>query len=162
MRTMLAAMIALGVVASAGAQTPSCDKTATPFAGASAVTAARTLGGNPTPALMLDVPAAVSLGSVAKVILVTPLGRPVAAGDKGGLLGFHITLGGAYRIALGGKAWIDVVQAGKSLPSASHAHGEPCSGIAKTVDFALEPGDYILQLSDTPLPTVPVLLTRLP
>jgi hypothetical protein len=162
MRTMLAAMIALGVVVSVGAQTPSCDKVATPFAGAAAITAARTLGGNPTPMLTLGVPATVSMGSVAKVILATPLGRPAAAGDKGGLLGFHITLGGTYRIALGGKAWIDVVRTGRSLPSVAHAHGDPCSGVTKMVDFTLEPGDYILQLSDTPLPALPVLLTRLP
>lgn len=146
----------------AQAQTPACPEAPTLWRGAADLPAAHSLAGNPNPMLTLAVPAIATLAPAAGVSFAAPLGKPVASGDEGGLLVFHIALSGTYRVALGGKAWIDVVQRGKSLPSAAHAHGEPCSGIAKQVDFALAPGDYILQISDSKAGHIPVLLTRLP
>jgi hypothetical protein len=157
---MMAAML-LGWAGVARAQAP-CPEPAKVWLGAAEVPAAHSLAGNPNPMLTLGVPAIAALSPAEGLTFAAPLGKPVVPGDKGGLFVFHIGLTGTYRVALGGKAWIDVVQRGKSLPSAAHAHGEPCSGIAKMVDFALTPGDYILQLSDTQAASLPVLLTRLP
>jgi hypothetical protein len=158
---MMAAALGWASVAQAQAQAP-CPEPSKVWLGAAELPAAHSLAGNPNPALTLGVPVIATLAPAEGLTFAAPLGKPVAPGDKGGLLVFHIGLTGTYRIALGGKAWIDVVQRGKSLLSAAHAHGEPCSGIAKMVDFALVPGDYILQLSDVQAASVPVLLTRLP
>jgi hypothetical protein len=106
--------------------------------------------------------AMVGLVDAARVGFPMPLGRPAAAGDKAGLVALHVTAAGTYRIALQHKAWIDVVQGGKGLDSVAHAHGEPCSGIAKVVDFALVPGDYTLQLSATPETTIGLKVTKQP
>lgn len=164
MRAAWMMAVAIGWAGSAMAQTPpsACPEAPKTWQGARPIDAARTFGANPHPTLTLNEPADVTLVPAATMILATPLGKPIAPDDRGGLLAFHIALGGTYRIALGGKAWIDVAQSGKPLPSAAHAHGEPCSGIAKTVDFALSPGDYVLQLTDSSAPRLSVLLTRLP
>ncbi|MES3081389.1 hypothetical protein [Sphingomonas faeni] len=60
---------------------------------------------------------------------------------------FDVAKAGTYRVALGGAAWIDVVQSGKVLTSAAHAHGPACSPVKKMVDFVLPAGRYALQLS---------------
>ncbi len=162
MRAAWLVAMMIGCTGAAMAQTPSCPEAPKTWQGARAVTAARTFAANPHPVLALGEPADVALGPAETMILAAPLDKPVAPGDRGGLLTFHIGLSGTYRIALGGKAWIDVVQRGIPLPSTAHAHGEPCSGIAKQVDFALVPGDYVLQLSDSAAPHIAVLLSRLP
>ena len=104
---------------------------------------------NPAPTFVLGEPAMISLASAAQVRFPAPLGKPVASGDKGGLVALRIAIAGTYRIAVGHKAWIDVIRDGKALAPVAHAHGEPCSGVAKTVDFALASGDYVIQISDT-------------
>jgi len=169
MRAAWLMAVAMGWASTATAQMPAetapqpeCLRAPQTWQGARSIPAARTLGGNPTPSLTLSEPADVALLPVETMILASPLGKPIAPGDQGGLVTFHIALGGTYRIALGGKAWIDVVQKGVSLPSAAHERGGPCSGITKQVDFALQPGDYILQLSDAHAPHLNVLLTREP
>ncbi len=157
---VMAAM--LGWAGVAGARAPTCPAMPSVWQGAHDVAAARSLAGNPNPMLTLDVPVTAALAPAEGLTFAAPLDKPVASGDRGGLLVFHIGLSGTYRFALGGKAWINVVQRGMSLPSAAHAHGKPCSEVAKMVDFTLAPGDYILQLSDTQVASMPVLLTRLP
>lgn len=160
-RWMIAAMACWAGFAAA--QTPpACPDASKVWQGARPVEAARNFGAHPHPDLALGEPADVALVPAEAMTLAAPLGKPVAPGDRGGLLGFHIPLTGTYRVALGGKAWIDVVQQGRPLPSAAHAHGEPCSGVVKQVDFTLVPGDYVLQLSDAATPHVSVLLSRLP
>jgi hypothetical protein len=157
---MMAAM--LGWTGVAGARAPTCPAMPRVWQGAHDVAAARSLAGKPNPMLTLDMPVMAVLAPAEGLTFAAPLGKPVAPGDRGGLLVFHIALSGTYRLALGRKAWINVVQRGMSLPSAAHAHGEPCPEVAKMVDFMLAPGDYILQFSDTQVASMPVLLTRLP
>ncbi|HLZ79749.1 MAG TPA: hypothetical protein VKQ09_10455 [Sphingomonas sp.] len=159
---MMAAMACWAGAAMAQIPPPACPDAAKVWQGARPVEAARNFGAHPYPELVLGELADVALVPAEAMILAAPLGKPVAPGDRGGLLGFHIALTGTYRVALSGKAWIDVVQHGRSLPSAAHAHGEPCSGVVKQLDFALAPGDYVLQLSDSSTPRLSVLLTRLP
>lgn len=91
--------------------------------------------------------------------------RPERPGDEashGGLLGFTIGQPGTYRVALGAGAWIDVVRDGQVIASTTHAHGAPCTGIRKTVDFPLAPGAYVLEIAGNEKPEIPVLLVRLP
>lgn len=88
--------------------------------------------------------------------------RAPTATSRGAMLSFSVAEAGVYRVALGAGAWIDVVREGRLIASSAHGHGPPCSGIRKMVDFALEPGDYALQLSESAEPMLRVLLTRLP
>jgi hypothetical protein len=81
----------------------------------------------------------------AKHLALAP--TPKAADGNGGTLSLPITTAGTYRVALGGNAWVDVVQHGKALTSAAHAHGPKCTGVGKIVSFRLAPGNYTIQLS---------------
>ena len=91
-----------------------------------------------------------------------PPARAAKAGAMGAAVPFVVATVGSYRVALGTPAWIDVVRAGKPVASAAHAHGTACTGIAKTVDFTLSPGRYVLQLSGAGRPAATLLIARLP
>ena len=119
-------------------------------------------GGDETPLLMIGQAADVSLRPAETVFFASQLGKAVAPGDQGGLIAFRVGLTGTYRVALGAGAWVDVVRSGKVVTSVAHGHGPACTGIHKTVDFDLAPGDYLLQLSAAHAPTLPVLIARLP
>ncbi len=86
---------------------------------------------------------------------------PKNATGNGGTLAFAVATPGTYRIALSGKAWIDVLHAGKSLASVAHAHGPKCTGVRKMVDFTLAPGNYTLQLSGADADRITLLVARL-
>lgn len=110
--------------------------------------------------------ATVSVGQAALVSLhparhlaLAPAAK--AADGNGGTLSLAITAPGTYRIALGGKAWVDLVQAGKPVASVAHAHGPRCSGVQKMVDFKLAPGTYAIQLSGSPDETIALLAAKL-
>lgn len=92
--------------------------------------------------------------------------RPALASPRGGKPGtfagmvrLRVARAGLYHVALGGPAWIDLVRDGKALASAGHGHGPACSGIRKIVDFALEPGDYVIQLDSAPTAALTMLVT---
>mgnify|MGYP001054763883 CR=1 FL=1 len=88
--------------------------------------------------------------------------KPGGSVSHGGLLAFAIARAGNYRIALGSGAWIDVVRDGKAVVSTAHGHGPACSTIRKMVDFSLEPGDYVLQVSANAAAELAVLIAPLP
>ena len=71
-------------------------------------------------------------------------------GTSGGVFAFEIAKPGRYRVALGAGAWIDVVQGSRALASAAHGHGPECSPVRKMVDFDLQPGRYLLEVSGAP------------
>ncbi len=127
------------------------------------VVAATHAGGDQMPVLAIGDAVDLALAPVGKVGLAAPLGRAAAEGDRAGLVSFRVALSGTYRIALGGHAWIDVVATGvKPLPSVAHGPGPACAGVAKHVDFQLEPGVYVLQLSAADADHLPVMIARLP
>ncbi|HEY0958964.1 MAG TPA: hypothetical protein VGE05_06780 [Novosphingobium sp.] len=99
-----------------------------------------------------------SLRPAAQVAFATPPGKSGGADSFGGTAHFRIVRAGTYRIGLSAGAWIDVVAAGKPLASTAHGHGPECSGIRKIVDFALTPGDYVIQLAASPLRQVTLLV----
>ena len=107
--------------------------------------------------------AEVTLLPAAGVSFPTALSRPVAAGSTGGLIGITIATPGKYRLSLGGAMWADMIGPdGKSVSSTAHGHGPDCSGIHKYVDFPLQPGRYVLQLSEGKGATVGAMLTTAP
>jgi hypothetical protein len=68
----------------------------------------------------------------------------------GGLYALKITEAGNYRVASSAAPWMDVFTAGGSTPTKTlrFGHGPACTGIGKMVEFALTPGDYLLQFSE--------------
>lgn len=112
--------------------------------------------------------ATIAVGKAARVSLVAgkhlALSPAPAKGDgagSGGTLSLPITKAGTYRVALSGGAWIDLVQAGKSVDSTSHGHGPRCTGVRKMVDFALVPGNYVIQLSGSDSDTIGLMVAAL-
>lgn len=92
--------------------------------------------------------------------------KPATTPGPGGLFKLDIAAAGTYRIALGSRGSIDIVPSGPAdatpLQPAGHAEGKACSGIRKTVDFALQPGSYVLQLSGSDTPVAGLLVVKLP
>ncbi|MEZ5734231.1 MAG: hypothetical protein R3E09_00270 [Novosphingobium sp.] len=86
--------------------------------------------------------------------------QPGGSVSYGGLVRFVVDEAATYRVALETAAWIDVVRDGVAAASVAHGHGPDCSGIRKMVDFALEPGSYVLQIAANGVPSVRVLVTR--
>jgi len=96
---------------------------------------------------------------------VTYAARPAKPGGSvayGGLLHVAIAEPGTYRVALGNASWIDVVKDGASVESVAHGGGPACSGIRKMVDYPLQQGDYLVQLSAGADAQTGVLIAKLP
>ena len=89
-----------------------------------------------------------ALPSSSGMSYVVPLPKPAADNTFGGLFTLTIDKAGTYSIALSEGAWIDVAPAaGPVLSSTAHGHGPACTTIHKVVDFALQPGAYVVQIS---------------
>jgi hypothetical protein len=94
--------------------------------------------------------------------------KPGGSTSFGGLYTFAVAEKGDYRVALGSAAWVDVVRAGAKkgdgtvMKSTGHGHGPDCSGIRKMVDFKLQPGTYLVQLSGSAAARLPLLVAQLP
>jgi hypothetical protein len=80
----------------------------------------------------------------------------------GGMFAFPVEAAGAYRVALGSGAWVDVVKGARAVASIAHGHCPDYSGIAKMVDFSLTPGRYTLQITANAEPTLSVLIAPRP
>ena len=87
-------------------------------------------------------------------------GKVPEAGSYAGLAMFQVVQPGTYRVALGHKAWIDVVRGRAGMPSSAHMMGPRCTGVAKLVDFRLRPGRYVLQLTGAPAQVLPATIVR--
>ena len=88
-------------------------------------------------------------------------GKVPPPGSYAGLAMFQVTRPGTYRVALGQKAWIDVIRGRAGIASSAHAMGPRCTGIAKLVDFPLRPGRYVLQLTGAAAQTLPATIVRM-
>jgi hypothetical protein len=93
--------------------------------------------------------------------LIAPEKAP-APGSQGGLLTVSVRKAATYRIALSAGAWIDVVKDGQSQTATAHGHGPACTSIRKMVDFALTPGDYVIQISGAEAAILDMLVTEVP
>ena len=97
----------------------------------------------------------------AKVSLPVALRKPDAPATFAGLFAFTVPTAGRYRVALGAGAWIEVARDGKAVASAAHAHGPACTPVRKMVDFDLQPGTYLLQVSGSTAPRLHLLVAHL-
>jgi hypothetical protein len=114
--------------------------------------------------------ASIAAGQAAHVALhgtreVTYASQPAKPGGSvahGGLIQIVVDQPGTYRVALSSGAWIDLVRDGQAVASTAHGHGPACSTIRKMVDFPLQPGAYVLQISANAEPAISVLATKVP
>lgn len=95
---------------------------------------------------------------------VTYVIRPINEGGTvsyGGMFQIKINEEGIYRIALGNASWIDLTKDGKAANSVAHKGGPENSGIRKMVDYSLEAGIYVLQLSSGADSTTALLIAQI-
>lgn len=93
--------------------------------------------------------------------LATPE-KPGDSASYGGLFVFRVAKPGIYRVALGSKAWVDILDRKNVVASSSHGHGPACSGIRKIVDFSLKPGRYTLQIAGSAAPELALMVAQMP
>lgn len=96
---------------------------------------------------------------------VTYLTLPKGAGEAasfGGLASFEVTQAGMYRVALGDFAWVDIDRGGKPLTPAAFGHGPECTAVKKVVDYQLEPGRYVIEISGEKVPDLRLLILPRP
>jgi hypothetical protein len=67
-----------------------------------------------------------------------------------GLAALDVPRAGKLDIALSTAAYVDLIRDGKALPSVGHRHADACTGIRKIVTFDVQPGRYIVELTDAP------------
>jgi hypothetical protein len=69
----------------------------------------------------------------------------------GGLYRLTIAEAGTYRVASSAAPWMDLFAPGSAAPTrtARFGRGPACSGVGKMVEFPLQPGDYLLQFSES-------------
>jgi hypothetical protein len=126
------------------------------------VSAASRAAGLSGAALTGGQPASVDLLATAAVTFVAPPGKPADAASHAGLVGFTVSRAGTYVVALGGPAWVDLLKDGAAVASTAHGHGPACSTLRKRVEFPLQPGGYVLQLSGAPDAKLTVLVSPKP
>lgn len=90
---------------------------------------------------------AARLRSTAEMQYVVRSEQPGGKVSSGGMFMFDVPAAGTYRVMLGSRAWLDVVQDGKTILSSGHHHGPACSGIGKMVDFPLAAGRAVIEVS---------------
>ena len=112
-----------------------------------------------TAGLTVNRAATVALHPTREISFITQPDKPGGSVAHGGLLAIAIDKAGTYQVNLSTGAWIDLVKDGKSVLSTAHAPGPACTGIRKTVQFPLQPGKYVLQISANADPTIAVMIS---
>ncbi len=150
------------------ASAPKCTSVAAPppalsgWTGKQDITAAAKEDALSSAALTVGRGANVTLHPTREVTYINQPDKPGGSVAHGGLLAVNIAGAGTYQINLSSGAWIDLVRDGKNVLSTAHAPGPACTGIRKTVQFPLEPGHYVLQISANADPTIAVMVSRAP
>ena len=81
----------------------------------------------------------------------------------GGLYRLTVAEAGTYRVASSAAPWMDLFAPGSTTPTrAGHfGHGPACTGLGKMVEFALQPGDYLLQFSESLIENPEIMVVKL-
>jgi hypothetical protein len=106
--------------------------------------------------------ATVTLHRTPDISYVAQPAKPGGSVSYGGLLRVTVKTAGTYKVGLGSGAWIDLVKDKKLVISTAHGHGPDCSTIRKVVDFPLQPGRYVLQISANADPEIAVMVWSSP
>ena len=103
------------------------------------------VGGPEAPLLVAARPVMLSLKPAPDVHFSAAARRAADAKAFGGIAAFTVPAAGTWRVSLGSGAWIAVVQQGVEVRSTAHSHGETC--FTKMVDFPLQPGKALIEIS---------------
>jgi hypothetical protein len=108
--------------------------------------------------IALGVRTQLSLKHRDEVVFVLPPEEPDMPAEYvySGMVVFDVPEAGTYRIASVEGMWLDVVQDGALIASTAFGRGPECMG--KFVEFPLQAGDAVLQLSGGPYETVDILI----
>jgi hypothetical protein len=169
----LAALCLLGLAVPARAQEPpvppKCPEQAAPLPAELApwtAPASLTAATRPEDAAKAEIKLGVAVkAALAHTPELTYAARPAKPGGSvayGGLLRIAIAEPGTYRVALGNASWVDLVKDGAAVESIHHGGGPACSGIRKMVDYPLQQGQYVVQLSAGGDAQTGVLVVKLP
>ena len=79
-----------------------------------------------------------------------------------GILAVEIPSAGRWRVSASTPVWIDMVASAGVVPSAAHGRMAPCTTIRKVVEFDLQPGRHLIQLSGNPGPQLRLMVSRAP
>ncbi|MBN2768717.1 MAG: hypothetical protein JXQ68_06400 [Campylobacterales bacterium] len=115
----------------------------------------------PHASLTLNSASYIGLHNTPKVHYVTTPTNEGGTVSYGGMFQIQIKESGIYRIALGNPSWVDMIKDGKAAKSIAHQGGPQGSGIRKMLDYPLESGVYILQLSAGADSTTAVMITKI-
>lgn len=132
------------------------------WANGTPLAAATTPGGLARSLVKIGSRADLTLAPTPEVTFATMPNKAPALTTNSGMAIFTVATAGTYRVALGTSAWINVAQGGKFLASTAHTHKLSCTGIRKMVDFALTPGNYVLQIEGGKDAVAGVLIAKLP
>ncbi len=143
----LAALLIAGVAPAHATCTTHMPTTAT-------VASATALAGLANSSITLGTPTALQLVPVATVHF--PARPDKTDGPYAGMFSFDVPQASAFRISLGGRAWIDVVEGQATIASTTHQHGAACSGIAKEVTFPLTAGRHVIEITASAAPGVAI------
>ncbi len=102
------------------------------------------------------------LGRKADVAFMVEPGKPGGSVSYSGVFAFDAPGPGAYAVALGSAAWIDVVEDGKALEPVSFGHGPQCTTIRKIVVYRLKAGRHVLQIAGNGAETTKLLVAKQP
>lgn len=125
------------------------------------VNAAKNSDELPNAILTLNTASFVGLHNTPKVTYVS---RPVKEGGTvsyGGIFQIEIKEKGIYRIAMGNPSWVDVIKDAELAKSIAHKGGPENTGIHKMLDYSLEAGVYIIQLSAGGDSTTALLVSKI-
>lgn len=90
----------------------------------------------------------VNLGLARTVTFAAKPGRAPKPNSYAGIAALDIAKAGTVAVSLSNRAYVDLIRDGKTIASTSHREG--CGGVRKTVNFAVTPGRYLIQLADAP------------
>ena len=100
---------------------------------------------------------------VAEVKYRVPPEKADGPATFGGLYRLTVAQPGTYRVASSAAPWMDVFAPGSTAPAKTvhFGHGPACTGLGKMVEFALQPGDYLLQFSESLTPDPEIMVVKL-
>lgn len=107
-----------------------------------------------------------ALSSAAQVTLVKQGNVTLHGGAKpdgsfdpfGGVLAIDIASPGVYQVAVSADAWVDIVGGNAVLQPSGDRKGPNCTSIAKILDYKLDAGRYLLEISGARAATLAVMI----
>ena len=85
-----------------------------------------------------------------QVKLALPASSRTRPGSWAGLAAIDVSKPGKLDVVLSTATYVDLIQGGRALKSASFGQPKGCQGVHKSVTFDVGPGRYVVQLTGAP------------